>query len=58
MNRETLIENTLVYVKDFFKDDYSGYDDYHTLRVYKMDKKIGEQEKGRYGTCTIVCFIT
>lgn len=45
MNRETLIENTLVYVKDFFKDDYSGHDNYHTLRVYKMAKKIGEQEK-------------
>lgn len=42
---ELLIENTLAYVKGFFKNDYSGHDYYHTLRVYQMAKRIGEIEK-------------
>ncbi len=40
-----IITNTLKYIKDFFKDDYSGHDYYHSLRVYNTAIKIEEVEE-------------
>lgn len=40
-----IIQNTLIYIKDFFKNDYSGHDYYHSLRVYNNAIKIAENEK-------------
>ncbi|MGD1822855.1 MAG: HD domain-containing protein [Pleomorphochaeta sp.] len=42
---KTIIENSLKYIKDFFKDDYSGHDYYHSLRVYNTAIKIEEVEE-------------
>ena len=42
---ESMLEKTLEYVKEFFKDDYSGHDYCHTLRVYNLSKYIAEFEK-------------
>jgi len=42
---QEIINNTLTYIKDFFKDDYSGHDYYHSLRVYNTAIKIAENEK-------------
>ena len=41
---ENLIDKTIEYVKDYFKNDASGHDYYHTLRVYKLARNIAEQE--------------
>lgn len=39
-----LIENTVAFVYDFFKNEMSGHDAFHTLRVYKTAVKIAEAE--------------
>lgn len=44
MNKE-LLEKTLEYVKERFKEDFSGHDYYHTLRVYKLAASICNEEK-------------
>lgn len=44
--REELIEITKEYVKDFFKNDFSGHDYYHTTRVYNLAKSIVNIEGG------------
>ncbi len=43
MNKE--IEKTIDFVKDFFKDDISGHDWWHTQRVWKAAQYICEKEK-------------
>lgn len=43
MNK-TIIADALEFVKNTFKNDYSGHDYFHTLRVYKMAARIAEQE--------------
>lgn len=40
-----IIELAIEYVKDFFKDDHSGHDYYHTMRVYNLAKNIADFEK-------------
>ena len=35
-----IINDTLEFVRNTFKDDYSGHDYFHTLRVYKMATRI------------------
>ena len=42
---ENIINKTMVYVKDFFKKDFSGHDFYHTLRVYNLAKSIAKSEE-------------
>lgn len=39
-----IISDALEFVKDTFQDDYSGHDDFHTLRVYQMATRIAQQE--------------
>lgn len=39
------MDRTLEYVKEFFKNDFSGHDYYHTLRVYNLSKYIAGFEK-------------
>ena len=39
-----IIENAIGFVKEFFKNDCSGHDYYHTIRVYELAKKIAEKE--------------
>ncbi len=41
-----LIEQAKKYVKDFFKNDCSGHDYYHTLRVYNLAKTLLKVEGG------------
>ena len=39
-----IISDAVEFVKNTFKDDFSGHDYFHTLRVYKMSTKIAQQE--------------
>lgn len=41
---EKMIDSAMTFVQDTFRDDYSGHDYFHTLRVYKMAVKIAQQE--------------
>ena len=41
---EYLLEKTLSYIKDIFKNDYSGHDYYHTVRVYNLATSICNEE--------------
>ena len=39
-----IIENAINYVKELFKNEYSGHDYFHTLRVYNLAKTIANKE--------------
>ncbi|MBO6046577.1 MAG: HD domain-containing protein [Erysipelotrichaceae bacterium] len=41
---EQMIQNTINYITDYFKDDYSGHDLDHTLRVYRMAQTLAAKE--------------
>lgn len=41
---ENLIDKTILYVKEFFENDFSGHDFWHTLRVYNLAKSIANNE--------------
>ena len=43
---EDLLEKTLLYIKDRFKNDYSGHDYYHSVRVYNLATSICKEESG------------
>lgn len=43
MNEE-LLEKTLLYIEERFKNDYSGHDYYHSVRVYKLATSICKEE--------------
>ncbi len=42
---ERVVDDALAFVQDVFRDDCSGHDYFHTLRVYKMAVKLAEQEQ-------------
>lgn len=42
---EELIKETIKYVKEFFANDFSGHDFWHTLRVYNLARYICRLEK-------------
>ncbi len=42
LNQDKIIEETIAFIKDYFKDDYSGHDFGHSLRVYNLADKISQ----------------
>ena len=42
---ERLTEAALTYVKALFRNEYSGHDYFHTLRVYRTAVKLAEAER-------------
>ena len=44
MNKDKIIQNAIVYAKELFKNESSGHDFWHTLRVYNNAKLISGQE--------------
>ena len=40
-----VIEKALAFVEDFFAQEYSGHDYFHTLRVFRMATRIAEKEQ-------------
>lgn len=41
---QSIIQNAISYVKQYFSEDYSGHDYWHTLRVYKLATQIAHKE--------------
>lgn len=39
-----IIDDTIKYIKEFFEEEYSGHDFYHSLRVYELSRKISKGE--------------
>ena len=54
---EQIIEKTLCYVKEYFKNESSGHDYFHTLRVYKMAKNIAEEEKANMNVVLLAALL-
>lgn len=48
---KNIIDEAMEFVKTVFKDDYSGHDYFHTLRVYKLATRIAEYENA--DLCTV-----
>lgn len=46
VNENRIIENAFKYIKEIFIKDYSGYDYYHSIRVYKIAINIAQKEGG------------
>lgn len=41
---EDLLKKTMIYIKERFKNDFSGHDYYHSIRVYKLADYICRKE--------------
>jgi uncharacterized protein len=41
-----IIQNAIDYIKELFREDYSGHDFHHSIRVYNNAIKIAEKEGG------------
>ena len=54
---QMIINDTLEFVRNIFKDDYSGHDYFHTLRVYKMAARIAEQENADLVTVQLAALL-
>jgi len=52
-----IIENIIKFVEDYFEKDASGHDFYHTLRVYKLARKIAEKEKADIFLTSIIALL-
>lgn len=54
---EQIIEKTLSYVKEYFENESSGHDYFHTLRVYKMAKNIAAEEKANMNVVLLAALL-
>ena len=54
---ENLVKNILKFVEEYFKNDATGHDFYHTLRVYKLAKKIADKEKADIFLTSIIALL-
>ena len=52
-----IIEKTIEYVKEFFKNDFSGHDYYHSLRVYQNAVRIAEIENADSGIVSLAALL-
>ena len=50
----SIIDNAIEFVKEFFKEDYSGHDYYHTIRVYELANKIAEKENANIELTSLI----
>lgn len=52
-----LINDAIEYVKSIFKDEHSGHDYFHTLRVYKMATRLAEAENADLETVQLAALL-
>lgn len=55
--QKTIIDDALDFARAVFKDDRSGHDYYHTLRVYKMAVRIARQESANLLTVSLASLL-
>lgn len=56
MNK-TVINDAIAYVKNIFKEDHSGHDFFHTLRVYNTATKIAQSENADLYTVQLAALL-
>ena len=54
---EKVIDKCIGYVKDYFLNECSGHDFFHTLRVYKMAKRIANIEKANENIVSLAALL-
>ena len=54
---EQTIQKAIEFIKDVFKEDFSGHDFYHSMRVYRMALKIAEAEKADTETVALAALL-
>lgn len=54
---ENTIKNAINYIEEFFQNEYSGHDFYHSMRVYKLAKTIAEKESADIGIVSLASLL-
>lgn len=54
---ENTIKNAINYKEEFFQNEYSGHDFYHSMRVYKLAKTIAEKESADIGIVSLAALL-
>lgn len=54
---DRIIEEAIIFVKEIFKDDFSGHDFHHTMRVYKTAVEIGKTENADLKTVSLAALL-
>ena len=52
-----IIDKAIKFVKEFFKNDCSGHDYYHTIRVYELAKKIAEKKNADIELTSLIALL-
>lgn len=52
-----IIEKALAYVKEFFENEFSGHDYFHTLRVFNMATHIAKEEQAALETVQLAALL-
>ena len=52
-----VIDNAIEFIKEFFKNECSGHDYYHTIRVYHLAKKIAEKENADIELTSLIALL-
>ncbi|MDE6659000.1 MAG: HD domain-containing protein [Eubacterium sp.] len=53
----SIIDKAIEFVKEFFKNDCSGHDYYHTIHVYELAKKIAEKENADIELTSLIALL-
>ena len=54
---ENVIQNAIAFVKNFFKNECSGHDCFHTMRVYKTTLTITQKEGGNVAIASLIALL-
>ena len=54
---EKVIQNAITFVKNFFENECSGHDYFHTMRVYKTTLQIAKKEGGNVAIASLIALL-
>ena len=54
---DKIISDAIEFIKNLFKNEYSGHDCFHTLRVYKTASKIAQEENADLQTVQLAALL-